>query len=67
VLIDPTQRPRTGHDLAVLRVWHGIRQAEVAAALGLSRQRVGQWEAAQRPSARAIARYVDALEDLARE
>jgi transcriptional regulator with XRE-family HTH domain len=51
----------TGLDLKAQRVRRGLRAADVAAAIGLSRQRISQIEAAARPSHRDIDRYWIAL------
>jgi transcriptional regulator with XRE-family HTH domain len=54
--------PITGMDLRLARVSRGpIRQREVAAAYGVTRERIRAIENAQRPTPRAIARYLAAL------
>ena len=56
--------PITGLDLRLMRVSRagGIRQREVAAAYGVSPERIRNIENTPRPTARACSRYLRALE-----
>jgi transcriptional regulator with XRE-family HTH domain len=51
-----------GRDLAAERVRRGLLQRDVAARLGISPRRIGTIEAAWRPSAEAVARYLGTLD-----
>ena len=53
---------RTGRDLAAERVRASLHQSDVARSLGISRQRVGQFENARRPTAPTIERYLTGVE-----
>ena len=53
----------TGLDLKVERIRAGVTQLALAARMGRSRWHVGQLEAQLRPSARAVERYRQALEE----
>ncbi len=60
--------PITGMELLLLRVSRGgIRQRDVAAAYGVSPERIRAIENTQRPTARAVARYIEALAAAVRE
>lgn len=58
--------PRTGLDLRLRRTAAMVTQTELAAEIGVSRQAVSNLEALYRPSDTAVARYLAALERLAR-
>lgn len=55
------ERDWTGRDLAAERVRIGFRQRDVAAAMGVSEQRVGAIEATERPTPESARRYLTAL------
>ena len=57
-------RALTGRDLAAERVRRSLRQADVAAELGVSRERVRTMEGGRRPSELVVTRYLAALERL---
>lgn len=59
--------PIQGMDLRLSRVSRGIRQREVAVAYGVSPERIRAIENTQRPTARAVARYLEALAAAVRE
>lgn len=61
-----TFRAPTGLDLLVVRRRAGLRQVDVAVAMGVNRQRVAQLEAMYRPPDKAVARYLAALDRAAR-
>lgn len=51
-----------GRDLAAERVRRGLLQREVADRLGIGPRRIGTIEAAWRPSALSVARYLAVLD-----
>jgi transcriptional regulator with XRE-family HTH domain len=53
--------PETGIDLMVARRQAGLTQWDVAAAMGVNRQRISALERSFRPPRRAIERYLAAL------
>jgi transcriptional regulator with XRE-family HTH domain len=55
-----TRRP-TGRDLAAERVRAGLHQRDIAARMGVSRERVAQVEWAHRPTADVVRRYMAAV------
>jgi hypothetical protein len=57
----------SGADLVRERHFHGVRVVELAARMGVTRQRVYLLEALLRVSPEATARYRTALAELARE
>jgi transcriptional regulator with XRE-family HTH domain len=54
--------PTTGDELAWTRRLAGVSQAQVAAQMGVLRQRVSAIEGMARPSRQAIRRYIAALQ-----
>jgi transcriptional regulator with XRE-family HTH domain len=57
--------PRTGLDLRIRRTVLGATQTELAAVLGVSRQRIGHLEAMLRPPTQSVFRYLGALDQVA--
>ena len=51
----------TGRDLAAERVRAGLRQADIAAVLGISHTRIAQVEWKLRPSPEFVTRYLAAI------
>jgi transcriptional regulator with XRE-family HTH domain len=61
----PLRDRPTGLDLKFARLARGTKAREVAGSLGVSPQRVSAIEAAYRPSAAVVARYIAALDEVA--
>jgi transcriptional regulator with XRE-family HTH domain len=56
-----TEAKLTGPQLREFRKRRSLRAADIAAATGLSRQRIGQIEAAAAPTKHDLERYFEAL------
>jgi transcriptional regulator with XRE-family HTH domain len=61
-LIIDTDSPSTGLELRLVRVSRRVSIAGVARRAGLSRQRIQAIEGSDRPTSRAVRRYLAALE-----
>lgn len=64
MITDVRNRQIRGLDLRIRRLRAGISQTDLAVAMGTARPRVSVIEATYRPSAKAVERYLSALEQL---